>query len=123
MKQNPGTQRKLPEITIPEIIANSEHPAHPDLYANHAQIMVSGNEVFIDFYYLSPVPGKINAIGSVFQQRLIMPHAIVKGFATALANAITGFEVDTHSSFPNTREPQPDDKIVIWREDGKPDAV
>lgn len=105
------------EIKISDLISSVKVPENPDIYVNHAQFAVSGNEVFVDLYFISPNPGDPHAVTAAFKQRIILPHTIVKGFATAMANSVARFELETNIVLPNQREQQPDDKITIWSQD------
>lgn len=83
-----------------------------NLYANHAQFVISDKEVLIDLYF---VGFSYNAkVEAVFLQRVVIPHTLAKGFATGLANAIASYESGQGVILPNQRQPLSDDKITIW---------
>lgn len=111
-----NTKKKGMEISIPELLAKAaQAPENPDLYVNHAQIVITNNEIVVEFYYLSPTNIVTNLqVKATLKQRIILPHALGKGLATALANVIASYEDDNETVLPNNRIKAEDEKIVIW---------
>lgn len=101
-------------VTINDLISKIKADDMPDeVYSNFVQFLISGNEVYIDFYQVSPVPGA-KTLAVKMMQRVILPINMAKGTVTALANAIAAHEQNGGEILPNTRPTDPDDKIVIW---------
>lgn len=84
-------------------------------YANHVQVVTSTNEVIVDFFLLAPSVegGQVSPVQR-HTQRIVLPLNTMKGLVTALANVIANWEAETKMSLPNTRAPDPNDKIKIW---------
>jgi len=123
-KEKSVTEKKsFHAISLSGLLEKSIEDAAPDLYVNHAQFHISGNEVFIDLFYISPNIKKEGEVIATFKQRVILPQTLAKGFATALANAVALYEANTNTIIPNKRSPQPEDKITIWSSDEPGDAV
>lgn len=111
-------QNKIKSQNAPlETILNTTIPTdRPEIYANHAQVVVTANEIIIDLFELSPMlKDKYQKITAIHMQRILLPLSLGKGFATAIANTIAAFEADNGFILPNNRTPDPDDKIVIWK--------
>lgn len=100
-------------ISLDEIIARAKSldPGNA-IYSNHVQISFTQNEVFLDFYLLSPVSGKPPQAAHV--ARLVLVHSQMKGFAEAIANLVDIFERKNEITLPNLRQPGEDDRIKIW---------
>src|SRR4030067_1929474 len=82
-----GTQT----VNLVELIENAvDRSSGQYLYANHAQFTVTDKEVNLDFYFVGVSPTA--TIEASFTQRIVIPHALAKGFATGLANAIASYE-------------------------------
>jgi len=106
---------ELISISITQAVKNAQPAFERDLYANHAQIVITGSEMFIDFYYVTPIPGGSEPKVS-YVQRLACPANLAKGIATAIANSVAMFEEKSKSKIPNNREKQPEDRITIWED-------
>lgn len=102
------------EIPVNELLVKAVRSDNPDFYSNHVQVSISANELFIDFYYLSPTPGNAAKPIAKHIQRTISPIALAKGLASALANVIATYEEEHNVTLPTTREPGAEDKIKIW---------
>ena len=91
----------------------------PRTYSNHVQFTINLNEIFIDFYRLEPTPGNptANSPEVTLLHRMVIPIGLGKGFATGMANLIAGFEKATGLVTQNNREPDPEDVIVIWKDE------
>lgn len=85
-----------------------------DIYSNHAQIVMSSNELLIDFYQISPSIGKQSNAEAKHIQRVILPHSLVKGFVSAIANTIADFEEKMNINLVDNRGYKEDDKLSIW---------
>jgi hypothetical protein len=104
---------RVETINIGQLIAKAvDRSPGKFLYANHAQFVVSDKEVSIDLFFVGL--SHASEVEAVFLQRIVIPHALAKGFATGLANAIASFEAGQGVILPNQRQPFPDDKITIW---------
>jgi hypothetical protein len=86
----------------------------PRLYANHATFSITMNEIHIDLYRIEPNEADSRKIKAVMLQRLIIPIGLAKGFATALANLIAGYEKITGLKIPNNRTRDESDAFVLW---------
>lgn len=94
------------------------------MYANHAQVTLTNNELVLDFYYLSPDPaiitGKTHSRSkeaiALHVQRTVAPLSLAKGLATAIANVVAVFEAEKSTTIPTTRTRMPEDKITIWED-------
>jgi hypothetical protein len=107
------TKSVTKEISFAELIAKSiESDGFHDTYANYAQITITNNELFIDFYYVRQNPK--GSVQAQHAQRMILPHSLGKGLTNALANIITSFEEENGIVLPNSRQKQSDDKVEIW---------
>lgn len=82
-------------------------------YANHVQIAISTNELFLDLYLVNPHPASSELQAEAIQ-RIVLPSGIAKGLASAIVNAIAGFEEETKINLPLQREPDPNDRITLW---------
>jgi len=103
-----------PIIAIGVVNVSSEEAVDVK-YANHVQVVTSTNEVIVDFFLLAPSVegGQISPVHR-HTQRIVLPLNTMKGLVTALANVIANWEAETKMSLPNTRAPDPNDKIKIW---------
>lgn len=98
-----------------EIAANQVKTSDtPDIYANHIQVAISNNEMFLDFFYVKPSLEDATKPVITHVQRTVSPVAMAKGLASALANVIAKYEEDHNLTLPSSREPDPDDKVKIW---------
>ena len=113
--KNSDTSGKV-EISVADIVSKAKMGENPDIYANHAQIMVTNSEIIIDFYKIAPVPEKHGAmpVSAERVQRLLLPHSLGKGLVAALANSIANFQNENNVEFPNNRVPDENDKIKVW---------
>jgi hypothetical protein len=103
------------EISINEVITKAQkREGEQDIYANHAQVAITNNEIFIDFYYVAPDIGKVISAKATHVQRMIIPLSLGKGLASAIANTVATFEAENSTSLPNYRGIQEGDKIKIW---------
>jgi hypothetical protein len=102
------------EISLTEILANSKINDIPDIYANHAQFVVTQSEIIIDLFKISPDSNSDIGVNAIRIQRIFLPHSIGKGFVEGLANAINNFQHDTGIELVNTRDKNPNDKIKVF---------
>ena len=108
----PTQKQKTVNISVEDLLNKVTLSDKPDIYSNHIQVSISSNEMFLDFYYISPISGKQPKITHV--QRVVAPVAMTKGLASALANIVAQYEDDHNVTLPTSRETQPEDKITIW---------
>lgn len=108
------TQKQKTEIPTNDLLAKAKPADNPDLYANHIQVSISANELFIDFYYISPVVGNATKPIAKHIQRTISPIGMAKGLASALVNIVAIHEAEHNVTLPSTRDPDPNDKINLW---------
>lgn len=101
------------DITVADLLSKAGKTFDRDSYSNHIQVAITANELFIDFYYISPAAGKSTPTMD-HVQRIVIPVSIAKGLATALANVVVSYEAEHDTTLPNSREPDPEDKITIW---------
>ncbi|MEW6241346.1 MAG: DUF3467 domain-containing protein [Chloroflexota bacterium] len=107
--------RGLQTVNLGQLIAGAtDQSTGQFLYANHAQFAVTDKEVYIDLYFVGLSPNSYTQAEARFLQRVIIPHALAKGFATGLANAVANYETGEGVIFPNQRQPSLDDKVTIW---------
>ena len=84
-------------------------------YANHVQFVVTATDIMLDFFLNSPSQhGGENQLKPIHLLRVALPLTLIKGFTTALANAISGWEAMAKTTLINTRQPSADDKINLW---------
>lgn len=99
----------------------SSENASNTIYANHFQVLASGNELFLDVFQISPIGAtgddvdRTREINPKHLVRIIVPLPTIKGLATVIANVAAHMEQQLGYTLPNLREPSPDDKIVIWK--------
>lgn len=107
--------KKIPpkDISVADLLSKAGKTFDRDSYSNHIQVVITANELFIDFFYISPVVGKSTPTMD-HVQRIIIPVSLAKGLTTALANVVASHETEHDTILPNSREPDPDDKITIW---------
>jgi hypothetical protein len=109
------TEEKI--VLVSDIIAKAKiDESHPDIYANHAQVVMTNNELILDFYYIAPNPSPSKTVNmqATRTQRIVLPLYSAKGIATAIANTIAIFEEDHNITLPNQRVAPAEDKIKIW---------
>ncbi len=122
-KRNPAPKRQ-PELVSPQArgiritkvtdFLNKASLEKMDVtYANHVQIAISTNELFLDLYLVNPHPASSELQAEAIQ-RIVLPSGIAKGLASAIVNAIAGFEEETKINLPLQREPDPNDRITLW---------
>ena len=99
------------EIHVNELIDKANKTYERDVYANHVQVALTQNELFVDFYYVTPLGNKPEL---QHVQRMVLPVSLAKGMASAIANVVALFEEDHNQTLANSREPDPEDKINIW---------
>lgn len=109
----PTKKTPASEISVASLLAKAGKAYDHDIYANHIQMTITANELFVDFYYISPASGK-STPNTEHVQRAILPMNVAKGLATALANVVAKYEAENNITLPNSRDPDPDDKITIW---------
>lgn len=109
-----ATPKTKTEITTSELLAKAKPANNPDFYANHIQVSISSNELFIDFYYISPVVGSSSKPTAQHIQRTVSPIGMAKGLASALANIVAAYEAEHNVTLPSSREADPNDKINLW---------
>ncbi len=104
------------EVSIKEVLATATVSETPDIYANHAQFLVTNSEIIIDLYKLSPDlrASKKLKVNAMRVQRVIVPHSLGKGFVEGLANAIASFQDNQGVELVNSREKDPSDRIKVW---------
>ena len=85
-----------------------------DIYANYASISATANELFIDYFMISPKIASTSDVQIEHVKRVVTPISIAKGLASAIANTIAQYEEDTGNTLPNTRDSADTDKIKIW---------
>ena len=114
MKDSDTSGKK--EYSVAEIISKAKIGDNPDIYANHAQIMVTNAEIIIDLFKISPDPAKQTTmkISAEMVQRILLPHSLGKGLVDALANSIANFQIENNIEFQNNRKPDVNDKIKVW---------
>lgn len=111
----PTAPKKEPgQILVADLLAKAEKTFSGDIYVNHIQVSLTDHELFIDFYYTSPQVSKTSPVKMQHVGRMIAPVALAKGLATALANMVANYEADNNVNLPNSRIPDPSDKITIW---------
>jgi hypothetical protein len=105
-------EQSLDQVDIRNLVKNCDDFPNK-VYANYAEFSISNAEVFIDFYLINPTPGnqslKVDAV-----TRVTVPHHLIKGFVSGLANMVALHEERTDVQLPNSREPREDDKVKIW---------
>lgn len=105
------------QVDIKSFLANSsDKRSEIALYANHAQLAVTANDMIMDLYILGPTPGYPDRPEATLVQRVVIPHALAKGLATALANLVAAYERGTGNILPLNRTPDADDTIEIWEQ-------
>lgn len=102
------------EYKTSELVTKAEPTGNPDLYANHAQVSITANELFLDFYYISPKLSEPTKPVAKLIQRVVVPIGLGKGFTSAIANVIANFEAANNITLPLSREPQEEDRINLW---------
>lgn len=108
------TEKGLKSYSIKNTVGEAKiDDERADVYSNHARILISQNELFLDFYYIAPKPNT-GEPETVRIQRIIFPLNVAKGLTMALANMVAQYESDHDITLPNTREKQKDDQISIW---------
>lgn len=111
-KAGGSSSPSLREIAVGDLLDKLKEPPISG-YSNHVQVMLSINELILDFYKLSPAASsKTFSLEPV--QRIIMPLSQVKGLATALVNLIADFEADHETTLPNMRTKSENDRITLW---------
>lgn len=110
--------KDVQSYTLEEILANASKGDYVDIYANHAQFVVTDNEIVIDLFKLSPEnkPENQPQVDAVRVQRILLPHSLGKGFVNALANAIVMYEENSGNHLPNNRGRRDTDKVNVWKE-------
>ena len=103
------------QVNTADLVAKAVDKSGNAVYANHAQFSIGPNEINIDLFLLGSSPTESSVPQAIFVKRIIIPLTLVKGFVSGLANLILRFENDTDTKIPNTREPQPDDVMEIWK--------
>ncbi len=78
----------------------------PTAYANHTQVILTGNEFIIDFYHIYPVVGNLAEgqqvpAAATHVQRMVLPIALAKATAAAITNTITNFEAENNIVLSN----------------------
>lgn len=63
-----------------------------DIYSNFAQITTTPNELILDFFSLTPIPGKQDTPKMVHVQRVILPLQITPGLTNALQSTWQGYQ-------------------------------
>lgn len=114
-----ASKRKTQNVPISEILdKSSPEPENPDLYINHAQFIVTNQEIFIEFYYIVPTQATDSANHMLakanLKQRIVLPLSLGKGLVSGLANAIAEYEADNQVTLPNNRDRSETDKLTIW---------
>ena len=102
------------QYTLAELIQHGEKSFTSDVYANHVQVVLTNNELFLDFYYISPQASEEIPVKAVYAGRIIAPVGMAKGIATALANVVANHEEKHGIVMPNSRKSDQEDKITIW---------
>lgn len=100
-------------INLIDLIGKIKEPAEIE-YSNFTQFVITNNELFMDFYFVSPNPGGAGATVKPVR-RIILPLNLAKGSVEALANAIADYEADRNITLPNSRGHDPDDKMHVWK--------
>lgn len=100
----------------PFLVNAKDERERATLYANHAQLSITPNEIIVDLFVLAPIPGQAEKPEATLVQRVVIPHGLAKGLATALANLVAGYERETGKLIPFNRTPDPDDVIEIWEQ-------
>jgi len=113
MKREKAMQQPNGMPRIKDVIAQVKRD-QPPVYANHAQISMTNNEIFLDFFRIDPLVEGGVSVEAVHVNRVIIPHSLGKGFATAIANVIAQYEEDHGTKVPNFRVPEGSEKIKIW---------
>jgi hypothetical protein len=101
-------------MSLADLAVKSEKVYEKDAYANHVQVSLSTTELFVDFFFVSPQFSTTAPVKTQHVGRLITSVALAKGLASALANVVASHEEEHNIILPNSRTPDPDDKIVIW---------
>jgi hypothetical protein len=80
-------------INIDDLVLKAESiQSGPDVYANHARLVMTINELIMDLYQISPTKNSPGTPEAVHIQRVIMPLSIAKGIKKAIDETIKGFE-------------------------------
>jgi hypothetical protein len=103
------------EISIVEILKQAKICDTPDIYANHAQFVVTPSEIIIDLFKLAPDTKSKIGVNAERIQRIILPHSIGKGFVEGLANAINNYQQEAGVELVNTRSNEPNDQIRVFK--------
>ena len=104
----------MTETSIPleELLIQAESLDPGDaIYSNHVQVIFTQNEVFLDFYLISPISGKPPQAAHV--TRLVLVHSQMKGLAEAIVNLVDLFEKKNEVELPNLRQRQEGER-KIW---------
>ena len=67
--------------------------AGSDIYSNHQRITATNNEIFIDFYVLTPDPTNNNLPIATFLQRVILPITVGLELGTSIQLAAKNVRV------------------------------
>ena len=111
--QNQNTEDQPRSILLKDILVNVENTEN-EFYANHSQITLSTDEMILDFYKITPDPGR-DMPHTKHIARFTLPITHGKGLSTAIANVIASYEEQTGTTLPNRREKEHTDKIIIWK--------
>lgn len=106
---------EIKPISLRELLESATVPSEiPQTHSNHAQILLQGDELYIDFYVVSPTPSGNNAPSAHLAHRIVLPASQAKGLATAIANVVAIAEKNSGTQLPNRRGADPEDIIKIW---------
>lgn len=107
---------ELKHFSIDDFIEDADTSrAGPPNYANHIRFNVSENELIINFYQVIPsATGDPEKIDVSLVQRIVLPVASAKGFASGLVNLILNTQEAFQREFPNQREQNEADKVDLW---------
>ncbi|HSW63406.1 MAG TPA: DUF3467 domain-containing protein [Dissulfurispiraceae bacterium] len=97
-----------------ELAKAEEKQQGPDIYSNNMQVYLTANEMVLDFFYITPMPGKHDTLKMQHMQRVLLPSSLAKGTASALVNVIKQFEQDTGVQIFDTRGKHDTDLVDLW---------
>jgi len=100
-------------VNIEDVVSKSQsNQTGPDLYSNYVQVVMTTNEMLLDFYQIAPIPGKDVSLKSVHLQRVFIPLNLVKGLASAIQDTADMYEKDNGITLINSRKPETETELT-----------
>lgn len=100
------TKKTLPANALNTVLSKAKNTqVGPDIYSNLQRVVITQNELFIDFYAMTPdlVNSEHPQVNHL--QRVILPLMVAKDFSRILSNIAGNIEIsdiESTESAPNT---------------------